>query len=61
MSVKIMLGQGQQPIYKYVCPYRDIGVHNKGSRARPCHYPMPRRGLKSQRKKRKFVPMSEEV
>ena len=36
-------GQGQQPINKNVCHKRDIGVHNKGSKARPCHVPMPRR------------------
>ena len=36
-------GQGQQPINRNVCHKRDIGVHNKGSKARPCHAPMPRR------------------
>lgn len=51
MNRKSGEGQGQQPINKYVCPRLDMGVHNKGVEARPCHYPMPRRWLKSQRKK----------
>ena len=49
-------GQGQQPIYKYVCHNRDKGVHNKGSKARPCHYTQSRRWAEVTKKKRKFVP-----
>ena len=52
--IKNNKGQGQQAIKKNVCPCRDMGVHNKGSKARPCHYPMPRRGQLTQRKKERM-------